>query len=859
MVTAPVAGRRRNVRLATTAFETAAASEDATTMNEPRVLYGSLLAMAKASLKAGCSGDGMSQSALFPEFYARARARRRDARLSNERCLSLTAEHRMPGRPRYEQSVPQPPRLESSAQQIAESAPGTQASSASEVETCSASMATPVPTCTAFSLEDQLEDTDDICSNNSFGVHWARSSENHGEPDQSCGLQWTTTCPREELRRVTRGGGSAASTSTKKRPQSAFATLYSVLKQDDGQGTVASGYDVGLPSKAMTRRRPSTASGMRRPNSALGHQPVAVAQLRAQPRLGIVGIGRGRQRDARPSPEELGLGVDPSTQMLDQQQHGGALFPSHSPAWSTRFQMHRVSAPTRPRRQVSSSHSPHKQRGPSTEPLTNRPATTGSTPQESVEPLVVASNQAGGDPVASSEVVDTTVESLPLSEETASRMSMNTNGDRGRPPLVHRGRSSPSSWAHSGQTCSRPQGPEAVLSAHRELRRANSTGAEVGAVLGITLVDTGDSPELLKQRLCELRRAQAALQGMGSGRTATACVSQRTIVAIEHKMQLLVELADCTASYREVASKRDQMLQAIESNVGGETEEPQLSMAARLDNFLQTSVANCTKRSSAQLRNTSSDRRCSSRGFRLHSPCISGLPVQHIAVVQARVLLQQEGHAWAVKVLERAKAVATAAKQVAQRVENNQHLLRRSSSDGCNNPSSVVEGMVALATKLGVPKEHPHLQDAWNLAVELRLAEIQHVLQAEQLRAVRAAGGVDRGEAHAEAASHVEAAVRAASDFGVSWEQLGPFANAAVDLRAESARRLAAGQVEYSCGGSSAVREASVQRVHAAIEAAVVAGVPRDHQGIKEARRLAVQIREEFHSRCALSRGSSMQ
>merc|ERR1712203_1131868 len=136
-------------------------------------------------------------------------------------------------------------------------------------------------------------------------------------------------------------------------------------------------------------------------------------------------------------------------------------------------------------------------------------------------------------------------------------------------------------------------------------------------------------------------------------------------------MQLLVELADCTASYREVASKRDQMLQAIESN------------------------------------------------------------------------------AWAVKVLERAKAVATAAKQVAQRVENNQHLLRRSSSDGCNNPSSVVEGMVALATKLGVPKEHPHLQDAWNLAVELRLAEIQHVLQAEQLRAVRAAGGVDRGEAHA--------------------------------------------------------------------------------------------------------------
>jgi len=364
--------------------------------------------------------------------------------------------------------------------------------------------------------------------------------------------------------------------------------------------------------------------------------------------------------------------------------------------------------------------------------------------------------------------------------------------------------------------------------------------------LALTLVDTGDSPESLKQRLCELRRAQAALQDMGSGRTATVCMSHRTVVAIEHKMQLLLELANYVASYKEVALKRDHLLQAIESNAGGENEEPQLDIAARLEHFLQNSVANCGKRTSARPRSASSDKRTSSRGSL--ASCISGLPVQHIAVVQARVLLQQEGHAWAVEILKRAKTVAEAAKEAARRADPNEHL-RRSSNNGCNSPSSVIGQMVALATKLGVPKEHPHLQDAWTLAVELRLAELQQVLQAEQSRAVRAAGRCDRGEASAEAAGHVEAGVRAASDFGVPWEQLGPFANAAVDLRAESARRLAAGQVEYSCGRSNAVREASVQRANAAIEAAFAAGVPKDHQAIKDARRLAAQIREDLNNK----------
>jgi hypothetical protein len=223
--------------------------------------------------------------------------------------------------------------------------------------------------------------------------------------------------------------------------------------------------------------------------------------------------------------------------------------------------------------------------------------------------------------------------------------------------------------------------------------------------------------------------------------------------------------------------------------------------------------------------------------------------MQHIAVVQAQVLLQQEGHAWAVEILARAKTTATVAKEAAHSAENSVHLPSRSNYNGRNNPSSVIGQMVALATKLGVPKEHPHMQDAWKLAAEMRLAELQQVLQAEQSRAVRAAARGDRGEAHVEAATHVEAAVRAASDFGVSWEKLGPFANAAVDLRAEAARRLAAGQVDYSCGRSHAVCEASVQRANTAIEDSFAAGVPKDHQAIKEARRLVAQIREDLNSR----------
>jgi len=169
-------------------------------------------------------------------------------------------------------------------------------------------------------------------------------------------------------------------------------------------------------------------------------------------------------------------------------------------------------------------------------------------------------------------------------EMEASRMSMNASGDSGKPPLVRPGSSS-SFRPRSRQAYRRPQAPEAVFSAQRELRLASSSGAEAGAVLERTLADIGDTPESLKQRLCELRRARAALQGMGSGRTATVCVAHRTIAAIEHKMQLLLELAGCTATYKEVALKRDHLLQAIESNVGGETEDPELGMAARLDSF----------------------------------------------------------------------------------------------------------------------------------------------------------------------------------------------------------------------------------------------------------------------------------
>mmetsp|Transcript_15525 Transcript_15525/g.34502 ORF Transcript_15525/g.34502 Transcript_15525/m.34502 type:complete len:992 (-) Transcript_15525:73-3048(-) len=342
--------------------------------------------------------------------------------------------------------------------------------------------------------------------------------------------------------------------------------------------------------------------------------------------------------------------------------------------------------------------------------------------------------------------------------------------------------------------------------AHARPRRADAQGElEEVALLELTLSDMEDTPELLRNRLEELRNVSAPLRGAGA---RAACVLQRALAVAERKLGLLSELCSRSAVLESLGARREALLLRALAGGDGSSPEQILGEAAGFGAHLQKSVH-------GEEANGSSGEPTAAlvdvfrASFRL--------PAQHKVSRHAQALLREDGPNWAATALQLAQAAA------------DEGVSGASTTTGAKidtlEPSLGIRRMIDVVASIGVPRKQIQLEQAWQLALEIRVAAVVRLAQAERIRGTVAAEHGDHGRVALEAAGRIEAAVRAASAFGVEEAQLRGALRKASSLRSDGAQGLAmvaveAAQVDVLCGAAPAT-------VERAIEAAVATGVPR--------------------------------
>lgn len=394
--------------------------------------------------------------------------------------------------------------------------------------------------------------------------------------------------------------------------------------------------------------------------------------------------------------------------------------------------------------------------------------------------------------------------------------------------------------------------------ARRELSPSPAKAQEVSVpedrmrvLMERTLADTQDTPEQLQCRVAELQ--DGAERAGSSGRHPTLCISSRTLAVAERKLELVSELVKRTEAYEVVCSRRSEVLRACAKSAV--QPEDLVGDAAGFAKHVRACVHHGGNPQDAN--KTLFDVFCKS----------FGLPAQHLAVLRARQLLDEEGILWASFVLREAESIVGIYRaQHTEEVARNElpsgrrpegaaaraNFPERASEGGHDrgkgrDDAQTVQRMIDVAVCLGVPRNHPDLGQAWLRAVEIRVAMVMENVRVEQERNARAAARGDRGQVSTRAAATVEAELKAAQAFGVASILLAGARQAAVDLRAEGALRLAKAEVAALEEGSrprTAYAAAALQ-MEGALLAALGAGVPQEHASMVETWSLVKQVREE--------------